>query len=132
MELPIKGGCFCEKVRYAITQPPKRMGICHCRACQKATGSSYFPYVAALRDAVTITGNVKWHESLGHSGNKINRGFCDNCGTTLFGKPDAWPHIMTISASSLDNLSHYQPEIQVWVDEAQHWCYIDPKLKKIR
>jgi hypothetical protein len=40
----ITGGCQCGAIRYELKQPPRRASICHCRMCQRATGS----YVAPL------------------------------------------------------------------------------------
>src|SRR6185312_7890938 len=130
MNLPMTGGCLCGAVRYEITQPPKRMGICHCRSCQRATGSSYFPFIATHEDNLKISGDFKWFTLTGHTGQKISRGFCPNCGSTLFGRPDALPGCRTVSATSLDDLSQYKPEINVWTDEALEWVHMDPALTK--
>lgn len=130
MKLPILGGCLCGSIRYEITQLPRRMGICYCRSCQLATGSSHFPFVASTADALTINGSVTWYQSVGHTGNKIYRGFCSQCGSTLFGKMDALPQHRSVAASSLDNSHLFKPEIAVWTDDALSWSHIDPSLKK--
>ena len=39
------GGCACGKVRYTCQGKVLYMGNCHCRDCQRATGSAYFPAV---------------------------------------------------------------------------------------
>ncbi len=41
---PITGGCMCGAVRYEATEPPQKVGYCHCRMCQKWTGNLFFPY----------------------------------------------------------------------------------------
>jgi hypothetical protein len=38
---PIEGGCACGKVRYRLEAPPFAVHACHCRHCQKESGSSY-------------------------------------------------------------------------------------------
>ncbi len=130
MKFPTVGGCLCRAVRYEITEPPKLNGLCHCRSCQYSTGSSYFPFLAVLTTALDVSGEITWYESIGFSGNKINRGFCTKCGSTLFGKPGVLPHIITVSASSLDDPSEYKPEMSVWVEDAQSWCLSNSELKK--
>ena len=37
----LTGGCQCGAVRYRLDAPPNDANICHCRMCQKATGSPY-------------------------------------------------------------------------------------------
>jgi len=33
------GGCQCGAVRYQLLTPPEHASICHCRMCQKASGT---------------------------------------------------------------------------------------------
>ncbi len=37
----IAGGCLCGKVRYSANTEPAFVGVCHCRDCQKFTGSAF-------------------------------------------------------------------------------------------
>ncbi len=83
----LSGGCLCGAVRYASSAAPIIEGNCHCRDCQKASGSAYAPTLFFPVQAVTITGDAKFFESIGGSGQPIRRGFCPNCGSQLFGLP---------------------------------------------
>jgi hypothetical protein len=38
---PLTGGCQCGAIRYALTAPPERVHLCHCRMCQKAVGGQF-------------------------------------------------------------------------------------------
>jgi len=46
--MKIEGGCLCGKVRYSADVEPTFVGVCHCKNCQKGTGSA-FSVVVALR-----------------------------------------------------------------------------------
>jgi hypothetical protein len=37
----LTGGCQCGAIRFAITAPPAKISICHCRMCQKASGAPF-------------------------------------------------------------------------------------------
>lgn len=57
---PCEGGCACGYVRYTISSPPFIIHCCHCRFCQRQTGSAFA--LNALFDATSvniIAGEVK-------------------------------------------------------------------------
>lgn len=130
MKLPFTGGCMCGAVRYECTADPLAMGNCHCRDCQRATGTAFAAAVVVPRDAVTITGEVKYFAVTGDSGQLIKRGFCPNCGSRLFGMR-ATANFLSIMAGSLDDPSEFRPAMDVYVASAQPWDYLNPDLPKI-
>ncbi len=129
MKVPFTGGCMCGAVRYECSAEPIVMGICHCRDCQRATGSAFAAALMVPRSAVTITGEVKYYGVIGDSGNLVSRGFCPHCGSRLFGTP-ANPDIISIQAGSLDDPSWFKPQAEVYVASAQPWDYMNPELPK--
>jgi hypothetical protein len=98
--LNFTGGCMCGEIRYECSAEPIAMGLCHCRDCQRATGSAFAAALMVPRSTVTITGDVKYYEVIGDSGNPIRRGFCANCGSRLFGSR-ANADFLSIQAGSL-------------------------------
>ncbi len=129
MNLPITGGCLCGAVRYTLSSLPKGTGLCHCRTCQRATGSGYFPFLFLVEDDLEITGDVTEFASIGSSGKQIKRAFCKTCGTTLFGRFELFPGYRTVSASSLDNPAEFSPQVNMWVQDKQPWDALDMSLK---
>jgi len=123
------GGCICGAIRYACSTEPIGMGLCHCRDCQRATGSAFATALVVPRSYVTITGEVKYYGVTGDSGNLVSRGFCPNCGSRLFGTP-ANPALISIQAGSLDDPSWFKPQAEIYVTSAQPWDYLNPDLPK--
>jgi hypothetical protein len=80
------------------------------------------------KEAIKITGAVKYHEVIGDSGNPIKRGFCANCGSRLFGFPAA--PFVGVSAGSLDDPSWYRPAFDIFTSSAQPWDFMNPDLPK--
>ena len=129
MEAKFTGGCLCGTVRYECSAEPIAMGNCHCRDCQRATGSAYAAGLLVPQSAVKITGDVKYYEVTGDSGTVVGRGFCSKCGSRLFSKPPN-PEFMGIMAGSLDDPSYFQPTVDMYTDSAQPWDYMNPGLPK--
>ncbi|MBF2009498.1 GFA family protein [Chlorogloeopsis fritschii PCC 9212] len=130
MTIKFTGGCLCGAVRYECSAEPIAMGNCHCRDCQRATGTAYASGLLVPQSAVTITGEVKYYEVIGDSGNIVGRGFCPNCGSRLFSKPPI-PEFMGIMAGSLDDPSWFRPTMDIYTASAQPWDYMNPDLPKI-
>jgi hypothetical protein len=82
------------------------------------------------RSAVSITGDVKYYDVTGESGNMVSRGFCATCGTPLCGKGALLPDLLGIRAGSLDNPSWYRPGMDIYTASAQPWDYMNPGLPK--
>ena len=62
MAAPFTGGCACGAMRYECTAEPLYMDNCHCRDCQRATGSAYFAAVGVSVTAFRLTiGTTRGH-----------------------------------------------------------------------
>jgi hypothetical protein len=62
------------------------------------------PAAVVPRSAVKVTGEVRYFGVRGESGQILNRGFCPNRGSRLFGKPNFKPELMVIMAGTLDDM----------------------------
>ena len=124
------GGCLCGRIRYECSADPFFMGNCHCRDCQKASGGAYEPDIGLPAAALEITGAVKYYDTQADSGNTLSRGFCPECGASLFGKTSAMPDLVMITAGSLDDPSLYKPTLDIFTASAQPWDHMNPALAK--
>ena len=130
MKLPITGACLCGTVKYEIHAESVGAGNCHCRTCQRAAGAAYMPAFFVPYDSLKITGKYKEYASISESGNTIHRGFCPNCGTTLFGRNSVTKEFRPVNAATLDDPSIYHPNMDFWVSDAQPWDTMNPDLTK--
>jgi len=121
---------MCGAVRYECSAEPLIAANCHCHDCQRATGSAYASVFFVPRNAIKITGEVKYYESKGDSGNSIRRGFCPACGSRLFGLPAVMPENISIMAGSLDDASRHKPAFDIYTSSAAPWDYMNPELAK--
>ena len=73
------GGCQCGAVRFRVDGPLRHASICNCRMCQKAMGNLFGAW-AEFDAPVTWT---RGRPSVFRSSAKVQRGFCNLCGTPL-------------------------------------------------
>lgn len=100
--------------------------IGHCLDCQKHTGGTSWPLAVVMKNKIDIEGDTGKYSRDAPSGGTVTMHFCSNCGATIFGEPSAWSDIITISASTLDNLGKYSPMCHVLASEAPKWaCFIE-------
>jgi hypothetical protein len=131
MPTPFSGGCACRAVRYECTTEPLISLKCHCRDCQRASGSAFAPMLYVATATLTSTGELKYYEVKAESGRAFSRGFCPECGSPVLAKP-ASPELIGIWAASLDDPSWVQPTMDVWTGSAQPWDYLNPHLPKYK
>lgn len=124
----ISGGCLCGKIRYSTEAAPKFVSLCHCRDCQKFTGSAFAAVIAWPKAAVAITGTMKGFAKRGDSGKTIERFFCPDCGTSIMDEAEIVSGLVMIFAGTLDDPSGVQPTSQIYCASAQPWLRFDPAL----
>jgi hypothetical protein len=97
----LTGGCACGNIRYECSERPIVQLICHCRDCQRASGSAYVAALFVPSDRLTFTGEEsKFHEVKGASGRRLQRGFCSECGSPVSGRwPDNPRRYLLVAAS---------------------------------
>ena len=125
------GGCACGAIRYECTAEPLLVWKCHCRDCQRFTGSAFTMVVVFPASAFTFTkGEPTYYGSKGESGRTLYRGFCPACGAPVGTRVEAFPDIRPVHAASLDDPSSLEPLADIWTSSAQPWDYLNPALPK--
>lgn len=123
------GGCACGAVRYTCTGTPKLSLNCHCRDCQRWSGSAYLAAVIVDRRTFTFTqGMPGYYTVTAANGMTKHQGFCGQCGAPLVVMLDERPRIIAIAVGSFDEPRRYQPQANMWVESAQPWDALDPAV----
>jgi len=127
----LSGGCACGAIRYTCTAAPLFSLNCHCRDCQRESGSAFVPVLGVPKAAFVVSqGSPKYFELTADSGHATTRAFCGDCGSPLFGLPGSAPEMVTIRAGSLDDPSTFRPSQDIYTASAQPWDYMNPELPK--
>jgi hypothetical protein len=122
------GGCACGQIRYEIAAEQMRMINCHCRDCQRASGSAYAAIIIVPAERVRLSGELRYHAAMSERHTRVERGFCPNCGSPVAGKLEARPDVLLIQAASLDDPSSFRPQANLWTRNAAPWERLDPSI----
>lgn len=92
------GSCLCGECVFEVTGKLRNIIACHCTQCRKQTGHYLAATSARLVDFKMQRGEpLRWYRA----SQTARRGFCANCGSTLFWQADGRDEI-SIAAGSLD------------------------------
>ncbi len=100
------GGCACGRVRFAVAAEPEEAYLCHCRMCQRATGSVSIAFASFKLEDISWDGEPDWYDSSAIA----RRPYCRECGTSLgfMFKKDA--HSMDLTVAAFDDPSPFTPK----------------------
>ena len=128
--MKIEGGCLCGKVRYSADAEPTFVGICHCKNCQKGTGTAFSVVVALPTPALTVQGTLQTFTGRGDSGKATYRRFCPACGSAIIDEAEIMPNVTMIMAGTLDDTSWVKPASEVFCDSAQPWVQLGGERRR--
>lgn len=114
----ISGGCLCGDIRYNVADVPTRQAICHCRHCQRQSGSAFSVLLVVPTIALEVQGETQVYCDHGDSGNAVDRHFCGRCGSPLFTALPSKPNLRYIKAGTLDDPRIMAPKIHAWCTSA--------------
>ena len=128
--MPLSGGCTCGAVRYDCDADPVFAVNCHCRDCQRATGSAYAAILIVPRTAVKVTGELRSFRTTGEAGSTVDRSFCGACGNPILSTLERIPNIVGLAAGSLDDPAIFKPAMDIFTESAQAWDHMHPDVPK--
>ncbi|MDA9643139.1 GFA family protein [bacterium] len=123
------GGCLCRKVRYKFDREKiVSAGHCHCKDCQKVTGSGKATIIFIPTESLMINDKYKIYSVVGTDGTNVHRGFCPSCGSPIISYVTEQPNLRFIKAGSLDDSTWVKTESSFWSTSACEWDPIDINL----
>jgi len=75
--------CSCGQLSIEVQGEPRGVGVCHCLACQRRTGST-FSQLASFNTPFRVTGAAKEYLRTGDQGAQFLFRFCPECGSNVF------------------------------------------------
>ena len=100
------GGCACGRVRYSASIRDEDAYLCHCRMCQRATGSVSIAFKQVKQTDVKWDRAPDWYESSPIA----RRPYCRKCGTSLGFQFKMGSGNMDLTVASFDDPSRFLPK----------------------
>ena len=117
------GSCLCQNVRYELRGKLGEFGYCHCRSCQKASGSAHAANAPVTRaDFVLLSGSDTLREFESSPGKY--RVFCSSCGSPIYACLARTPEVLRVRLGTLDTPFTKQPKAHTFVSERAPWAPI--------
>ncbi|AQQ68131.1 aldehyde-activating protein [Microbulbifer agarilyticus] len=125
----VKGGCLCGEIRYEFPREHVLTALhCHCKDCQRVSGSGKVTIVLISSEALTKRGSLNSYTTEGTDGSHVSRGFCPTCGSQVLSNVEELDTVTFIKAGSLDDSSWVQVGTSCWSSSAAHWSPVDSEL----
>lgn len=131
--LPLAGGCTCRQVRYRVTARPIFVHCCHCRWCQRETGSAFA--LNAMLETANVTLDAGTPEtvdtpSASGKGQRVVR--CPACKVALWSHyAGAGPKIAFVRVGTLDTPDSCPPDIHIFTASKQPWVVLPPGARAV-
>lgn len=125
------GGCLCGQVRYEVQGPMRNVINCHCSKCRRMHGH-VAAYASVRRENLVLTrqDGLKWYRSVTDETPNVHRGFCRECGSSLFWDPKGIGDYIAVAAGSLDSTAGLKTIGHVWVSQAGDYYEIADDLPR--
>lgn len=128
LEPTYDGGCACRHVRYRMTSRPLFVHCCHCRWCQRETGSAFVLNAMIEADRVRLLhGDVEIVATPSESGRGQRIARCPQCRVALWsnygGGGDA---IRFVRVGTLDEPDRLPPDVHIFTASKQPWVVLPP------
>lgn len=127
------GGCTCGHVRYQVASEPMIVHCCHCRGCQKNSGSSFAQNALFEANRVTLlSGEVENATVPTPSGTGQDITRCAKCKVAVWSNYNMGglrEHIRFIRVGTLDEPDQYPPDVHIFTCSKQPWVIL-PKADR--
>lgn len=125
----LEGGCACGAVRYRLLSPPMFVNCCHCKDCQRQTGSAFV--INAIIETARIellSGEPVPVRVPTDSGRPHDIYRCSTCQIALWSDYGGRPAIRFVRVGSLDEPSRLPPNAFIFTRSKLPWVELSKDI----
>jgi len=122
MDVILDGGCACGAVRFRLQSRPMFVHCCHCKDCQRQTGSAFVLNALIEADRVDLlSGAIKVVRMPTDSGRPHEISRCAVCGTAVWSTYGGRPAIRFVRVGTLDEPALSPPDVHIYTRSMLPW-----------
>jgi hypothetical protein len=118
--LPLTGGCGCGAIRFEVSAPLVAAVYCHCKRCQRRTGSAFAASGRVEPGSFRIVSGEQlvstWAPEEG-----FEKAFCSACGSALYAQNPQDRDVLAVRLGAFDDDPGIRPSAHQFVDYAAAW-----------
>ncbi len=112
--------CSCEQLRIRLSGQLLGVGVCHCLACQRRTGS-VFATLASFAAPFEIIGSANHFTRTGDQGSVFTFFFCPHCGTNLFHQEEGEVDSIAVAVGGFADPDFSAPDVTTYDVRRHRW-----------
>ena len=113
--------CACGQLKVVCEGDPLLVGQCHCRSCQRRTGSAFGLAAFFPTEQITVSGESAEYVQVGGSGKNIRQHFCQTCGSTVYWFPEKLPGRVAVAVGAFADPDFPPPDKSVFEETKHPW-----------
>ena len=118
--------CSCGQLRIEVDGEPLGVGVCHCLACQRRTGS-VFAALASFAPPYRVHGRATEYVRTGDQGARFRFRFCPVCGTNLFHTEEGCEaRSVSVAVGAFADPTFPPPRVSVYDSRRHAWVNLPP------
>ena len=116
--------CSCGQLRIEVHGEPRGVGVCHCLACQRRTGS-VFATLASFAAPYEVSGSATEYVRVGDQGAKFTFRFCPVCGTNVFHTEEGYEQrSVSVAVGAFADPGFVAPKVSVYDCRRHAWVQL--------
>jgi hypothetical protein len=124
MDEPREGGCSCGEVRYRLASDPMFVNCCHCRSCQRQTGTAFVLNLLIEADRVELTAGEPHVVPVPRDDGSEQRIWrCPTCQVAVWSEYGR-PEVRFVRAGTLDDPSWVEPGAHIFTRSKVPWVVL--------
>ncbi|HXA25382.1 MAG TPA: GFA family protein [Acetobacteraceae bacterium] len=121
----LEGGCACGRLRYRMRSSPMFVHCCHCKDCQRQTGTGFVLNALIEADLVEVlSGEPRPFTMPTDSGRPHTVFRCPDCGTAVWSEYGGLTALRFVRVGTLDDPQALPPDVHIYVRSKLPWIML--------
>jgi hypothetical protein len=121
------GGCACGAVRYRMNSAPMFVHCCHCRDCQRQTGSAFVINALIETDRLALLAGEPVAIAVPTESGRPHKIFrCPKCATPVWSEYGGIDKLRFVRVGTLDDPKALAPDVHIYTRSRLPWITLPP------